>query len=542
MWLDQNYIVLKFKYDAKIVSVIKNYLPGRQFDSFNKTWRVPIEHAEETIRRLGPLGFEPPMTLIQMMTEWEKDKKTLAGIKQGDHALDAGGLPLYKFQITGVKFLQYANMALLADAPGLGKSIQTIGALRAESRVIIFCPASLKYNWAEEIAKWTKDEVVVISGTPITRRKLWATPAKWYIANYELLLKDFHLIKPLTINHTCVCDEAQRISNPAAKSVKALKLLPFRKRIALTGTPLSNSPIDIWSIVDWLRPGYIGTFQQFKDQHCVLNEWGDVVAYKNLGILAAQLEPMMLRRSKDEVLTDFPPKTVQDVKFDLSEGEIKLYHDIVEQIHDEIADLGFEAKYLGLILVKMLRLQQAVDHPQLVGKIEVSTKFETLKDMVKEILLSGGKIIIFTRFATMAKILHEAFCVLYNNCVLISGDVPADTRVGIVKDFNENPKIQIIVMTEAGSAGLNLQAATYVFHYDLPWSIAKLEQREGRAHRIGQTKPVTVYNLIGKNTMDEYVAKVLHKKNLLSIDVLQDVDRMEAAGLDAEDIRSILRM
>lgn len=537
MFVDQNYIALKFRYDARIVSAVRS-LPGRQFDSLKKLWLVPIEHAEETIRLLGPYGFEVPMNLIELMTKWEKEKATLAEIKKGGYPTYVGNLPLYKFQTVGVGFIQAAQTTLLADQPGLGKTIQTIGALYDEQRIIVFCPASLKYNWQEEIAKWTNEDVIVINGTPGQRKRLWLTDAKWYIANYELLLKDFYWIKQRALGAACVCDEAQRISNPDAKSVRALKLLPFKKKLALTGTPISNSPVDVWSIVDWLRPGYLGTFTQFKDKHCVTNQWNDVIAYKNLGSLASQLEPLMLRRTKDEVLTDFPAKTVQDVKFDMSEGEIKLYQIIIAQIQEELKKLSMDPRYLGDLRVKMLRLQQVADSPELVGSAESSTKFETLSGLVREIVESGEKVIIFTRFAKMAAIIHRTF----NSALKIDGQTPQADRQVIVNKFRDDPNYKIIIMTEAGSAGLNLQAASYVIHYDLPWSVAKLEQREGRAHRIGQTKPVTVYNLIAKNTMDEYVAKVLHKKNRISVDVLQDVDRLEAAGLDIEDIKAILRL
>lgn len=540
MYLEGNQIALKFRYDPKIVSAVKA-LPGRQFDSLKKLWLVPIEHAEETIKILGPMGFVPPMNLIEIMTRWEKEKAQLAEIKKGDFPTFVGDLPLYNFQVTGVGFMQHANTALLADSPGLGKTIQTIGALYDESRIIVFCPASLKYNWKEEIEKWTKDDVIVVAGKPGERKRLWMTDAKWYIANYELLIKDFYWIKERARGAACVCDEAQRISNPFAKSVQALKQLPFRKKIALTGTPISNSPIDVWSIVDWLRAGYLGTFSQFKDKHCVLNRWNDVVGYKELASLATQLEPLMLRRTKDEVLTDFPPKTVQNVVFELSDAENKVYQGVMAQIKEEIDKLDIDGRYLGDLRVKMLRLMQVVDHPILVGSGEASTKFETLVSMVNEILESKEKVIIFTRFSKMARFMLDNVPRHWNP-EIIDGDVPQEVRQETVNKFRDHPDAHVIIMTEAGSAGLNLQAASYVFHYDLPWSIAKLEQREGRAHRIGQTKPVTVYNLIAKNTMDEYVAKVLHKKNRISIDVLQDVDRLEAAGLDADDIKAILRL
>ena len=189
--------------------------------------------------------------------------------------------------------------------------------------------------------------------------------------------------------------------------------------------------------------------------------------------------------------------------------------------------------------VKMLRLKQVTDDARLIGteRIQYSTKMNTLHEILKPILDSGDKAIVFTQFAQMADLLIED-----TKWPCIQGSTKTEDRQRIVDEFNAKEGSGVLVMTEAGAYGLNIQGASYIIHFDAPWSIAKLEQREGRAHRMGQTKPVTVYNLIAKGTIDEYVASVLHRKSVNANEVLGDSLRLEAAGLSDEDIKSILRI
>lgn len=543
-----NYLTLKFAYQPHLVAVVKN-ITGRKFDPNYKRWLVPVDHVEEVLGKLLPLGFTISGEVKNLRSHIQAHYDKLNFVRTHPE-LYTGSLPLYDFQKCGAVWLKESPSALLADVPGLGKTIQTISALEGMQNVLILAPASLKYGWKEEIIKWTPEigpgsvNINVIDGKPEERARQWKSYSAnvsptWTIANYELLLRDFEAICQVPWD-VIVCDEATRISNPVAKTVKLLKQIKAKKRIALTGTPISNTPVDIWSIIDWIRPGYLGNFTQFKDNYTMLDGWGSVVGYKDLDDLGAKIAPLMLRRTKDEVLTDFPPKVIEDVVFDLSDEEKKVYNGIKKQVLYEIQEYldKIDTRSLGIIPVKMLRLKQVTGHLQLVGEKGESTKLATLKEMLGPIIASGEKVIIFTQFAEMAKLLQKEFI----NSYLIYGDIPSEERQRMVTSFNQPLSPEIMIMTEAGAYGLNLQAASYVFHYDAPWSIAKLMQREDRAHRIGQTKPVTVYNLIAKNTIDEYVAKVLYKKQNISVDILQDVERLEAAGIGEEDIKNILRI
>lgn len=545
-------LLLSFRFDHEIIKVVRN-LDGREWNAKEKRWEVPVENIDDVIERLKPHGFIVHQDVLAMQKKQEEAQKAIEEIKMGSEPY-TGKLPLFDFQKTGASFLKQMPHALLADVPGLGKSIQAMAALEHEKQILIFCPASLKYSWDTEIKKWHPDEwVIVIGGDKQERLEAWTmamkgiggrTP-KYVIANYELLLHDFEIIKDHDWR-AVVCDEATRISNPEAQTTQNLKSLKSAKRIALTGTPISNTPEDIFSIIDWLVPRYLGSFYQFRNKYCVLEDrYQRVIGYQNIDQLKKKVDRFMLRRTKEEVFTDFPPKIVETVHFELSSSEKKLYQSIKEQIHDEIKKLAeFDTRTLGIIPVKMLRLKQCTNHTKLVGDISEgeSTKLQTMKELLKPIMASGEKAIIFTQFSEMLNLMLADPELQKYRPLFIYGGVDSVERMIAVKEFNDDPNARIIIMTEAGAYGLNMQSASYVFHYDSPWSIAKLQQREDRAHRIGRNKPVTVYNLVAKNTIDEYVLKVLHKKQKVSTDILMDAERLAEMGMDKEDIDAILRI
>lgn len=553
-------LVVTLRFNPQIVATIRT-IDGRVWNAKDKQWEFPLENVKEVLDTLIPLGFVAHLDVMHLRDKEKQFLEEIDAIKAAPDIPYTGNLPLHDFQRKGVSFLKAMPSALLADVPGLGKTIQTIGATENDPQILVFVPASLKFSWEEEIKKWRPDaKIVVVSGDKKERAEQWNFGMKGYysagkkvavqyvIANYELLIHDFDVIKDHDW-HTIVCDEATRISNPDAQSVKNLKLLKSKKRIALTGTPISNKPDDIFSIMDWMVPRYLGTYNQFKAKYCELEEeWGRgraytrIIGYKNMDQLRDKVGRFMLRRTKEEVFDDFPKKTIENVVFSLPASERQMYDAIKEQVIEEIRQLGdLDTRTLGIVPVKMLRLKQCTDHTKLVDATTgESTKLETLKELLKPVIESGDKAIIFTQFAEMVHILMEELR-MYNP-MAIYGGVKEITRFERVQEFNHDPDRRVIIMTEAGAYGLNMQSASYVIHYDAPWSIAKLMQREDRAHRIGQKKAVTVYNLIAKNTIDEYVMKVLYKKQQVSVDILKDAERLAAMELDEDDIKAILRL
>ena len=541
--LKNNELVVTFHYAQERVAAIRT-VPGRYYHAARRRWCVPVEHAEACVEILQPLGFTATMEVKELVKRKKAEREKRERMKYDPPAVIpfSSPLPLFPFQRQGAAFVASGAASLLADVPGLGKTIQTMAALTDMSRILVFAPASVKYGWEEEIHKWTPNASVrVIDGTPEERGKGWCGKEQWVISNYELLLRDLEFMTA-QVWDAVVCDEATRIANPHSKTARFLRAIPCRRRVALTGTPVSNSPLDLYAIIDWLSPRYFGSYTQFKERYCIVEPvWGKVVGFRNLGELADKVEHFTFRRTKEEVMKDLPPKTTEIVSFEISQGERKLYTDIQRQIADEMAKLDINPQTLSLFAVKMLRLKQVVDHPALLGSWESSSKEEVLKDILEPIVKSGERALVFTQFAQMAHLLVAHLAEIGYRTGLICGETETALRMYEIEKLNGG-EYDVLVMTEAGTYGLNLQGASYVVHYDAPWSVAKLEQREDRAHRIGQTKPVIIYHLIARNTIDEYVAKVLHKKQAASVEILKDKERLEAAGIDADDIREILRI
>lgn len=542
-------LVVSFDYRPSILNVVRE-IDGRIFNAKKKQWEVPEESVVECVDALKPLNFIINNDVLATYDAYKRRSEEVANIKKNESPY-AGSLPLYDFQKTGTAFLRALPAALLADAPGLGKTLQTCAAFEdLEGQVLIFVPASLKFNWRDEIAKWLPtDKVMVIHGNKKDRVEQWhhahKNRAKWIIANYELLIHDKEIHD--TAAHewgAIVCDEADRIANPRAQTTRNVKALRAKRRVALTGTPVSNTPEDLWSIADWLYPRYLGTFTQFQKKYCKLNEWSRVVGYQNLDQLRERIEPIMLRRLKEDVLTDFPAKTIEDVRFELSKKEREVYDAVRKMVLDDVKKMtDLDTRSLMLIPVKLLRLKQATGHMELIdakaSEHIPSSKLETLKELLHPIMKSGEKALIFTQFAEMAHILNREL--QEYKSLIIWGGVDALERKNIVDRFMTNSEYQILIGTEALAYGLNLQAASYVFNYDLPWSVAKYEQRIGRAHRVGQTKPVTVYNLLANNTVDLYTKNILYKKQSISDDLLGDKKELESINFSKEDIENILK-
>jgi len=552
--LQNNKLIINFKFDPFIVSKIRT-IDGRFWNSNLKRWEAPLENVEEVLNVLIPLNFSVSDEVSRYRRVEKEKMDGILAIKNNDSAVYEGNLPLHDFQKKGAMFLKQMPNALLGDVPGLGKTIQVLAATEQDSHILIFTMNTLKYNMSGEIEKWFPGaKVLVINGNKQQRTEQWTLYAKknkYVVANYELLVHDFDIISKFKWA-TIVCDEATRISNPEAISSKNLKKLESIKRIALSGTPVSNSPIDIFGIFDFLVPKYLGTFYQFKDKYCVTDpRFNNVVGYKNMSELSEKVNRFMLRRKKEEVFKDLPSKIVENVIFQLSDTEKKLYKSVKERIVAEIQELSdMDTKNLNVVPVKMLRLKQCTNHTRLIGDLACdgkgeSSKLEALKSILEPIIASGGKAIVFTQFAECLHILAEELEAYRPICVY--GAVDSADRMKLVKEFNDDPEPRIAIFTEAGAYGLNMKSASYVIHYDSPWSIAKLEQREGRADRsadkrIGGELPVTVYNLIAKDTIDEYILKVLARKNKVSVDILQDSIRLEEQGMSQEDIDEILRL
>lgn len=431
-------------------------------------------------------------------------------------------MQLYPYQKEGVDFLLKSTSGLIADEVGLGKTIQALSYIGKTSAypVLILCPAILKWQWKEETERWLPGpRIAVIGGSASERLTLWQTPADIYIANYELLLRDLPEIAR-RVWEVMVCDEATRIANPWTKTYKTLYNIKARRRVALTGTPVSNTPQELWGILNWCYPGILGKYRHFVDRYCVRNMWGGIFGYQNMEELRGRVKNLMIRRLKKDVLPQLPKRISSDIPLELSEKEYELYKKIQKELLFEIEKEDI-AKIENPItiqntLTKMLRLRQVTGSLELLGNNDKSGKLEGLKELLPTILNGDRKTIIFTFFSSMADILEREL--KEYKPLKITGEVSG--REEIIAAFNSRPEHRILCMTSAGQYGLNIQAASVIIHYDQEWSLAKMEQRTGRAWRIGQQRSVLEYNLIARKTIDEYIRKVLHRKQKVSDAIL----------------------
>lgn len=544
--LNKNHLFITFEFDKVLVTTVTTF-PGSKWQAKKRLWSVPVAHTVLVVDTLSKYGFSFSDEVLELYRNRKKILKKVERIKQGIFnqieldAIAALGLPLYDYQKIGVGFICAGQNIIIADQPGLGKTLQSLSAtkLRDAQKVLIFAPKTAKKTWSDEIKKWlNEDSVVVIGGSPKQREEQWTGDYKYYVANYHLLLRDLSHMKKIDWDFV-IADEATDISNPEAKTTKALKKLNSKYKLALTGTPISNTLKDIWSIIDWVHPKLLGTFSEFQKEYCIKDKYNTIIGYKNLSKLRSKIEPYFIRRLKSQVLTELPPKTYENIYSEFSPEERQLYVAIQEEIMEELRRLGMtDRRYLSQAIVKMLRLKQMTGTCELINNQNVSTKLDDLKELLKIILSGNDKAIIFTQFREMAVILMRELDEY--KPLLIAGGV-SETERGSNQDiFNNDDEHKLLIMTSAGSRSLNLQRASYVIHYDLPWSISQTEQREDRAHRNGQKQNVTIYRMLVRDSIDEYTLEVLNSKQNISDRLLEENEESEETLLSEEIVSKVL--
>lgn len=524
-------LVIAFDYDPRVVALVGSF-EGSKYYPKKRSWTIPSVHVIRVVELLLPFGFDYDLSTSRFYQEKKRQLVKIENAKRGifsekeEAIFSDTELPFRHYQKIGSAFECIAKNCILGDAPGLGKTLQSIGATRLKDakKVLILCPSSAKITWKDECQKWVPDLTsVMITGSPAQRTKLWNSDSVYYIANYELLHRDVETMRNIDWDFV-IADEATDISNPAAKTTKRIKKIKSKYRIALTGTPINNRVEDIWSIIDWANPGYLGTFSDFKKEYCNVDRFGNIESYKNLDKLRDKLAPFILRRLKSDVLDELPPKTYCDMKIEFSTKEREIYIRIEEEILGELKMLGmFNARNLEKSLVKLTRLRQVSNSLELVTGENHSSKLNALKNLLSIILADKNeKTIIFSVSRKMAMILHRELSEY--NPLLIVGGLSDDEKEKNIHDFNNLNENRIMIMTSAGSRSLNLQRASSVIHYDLPWSISAATQREDRAHRMGQKSNVTIYRLLMEGSIDEKILEVLYSKRRLSEQVVGQSD------------------
>jgi len=519
---------ISFPYDDKLVSIMRNQ-NNRFWHASTKEWEIPAKTLLNVINQIG----DKPITITGNYKAINKEEMNLPeGFKFKTKP--------FEHQIEGFKFGLKYDRFLLGDEQGLGKTKQVIDIavakklIRGYKHCLIICGVNgLKWNWKSEISTHS-DEKAHILGAKINSKgkevvgsskdklaDLNNLPDSYFIITNIESLRDTDIlnkIKELTQTgqiEMVVIDEIHKCKNPASQQGKAILQIKAETKIAMTGTPLMNSPLDLFIVLKWLEFEK-HSFYQFKKHYCVMGGYGgyEVVGYRNLGELQSNLESLMLRRLKKDAL-DLPDKLYSIEYVEMSAKQTKIYNEIKQEIKQQIDKI----KISNNPLAQLIRLRQATGFTGILSsQIKESAKLDRLEEIVEELVDNGEKAIIFSNWTEMTNVTYERLKRF--NPAIITGETK--DRKEQQEKFMTDPNCKIIIGTiGAMGTGLTLTAASTVIFLDSPWNRANKEQAEDRAHRIGTKSNINIITLVCKDTIDERIEELINKKGVMA-DALVD--------------------
>lgn len=434
----------------------------------------------------------------------------------------------YPYQKEGVAFATFKKAAIIADEMGLGKTLQAITAAIQKKnifgfrRTLVICPASVKHQWKKEVEKFSNEKAVVVEGMPDERKEIYYNNDSYFhIINYETVLRDKPVINNVNYD-LIILDEAQKIKNYETKTANAVKGLHKTHGLVITGTPLENKLLDLYSIVQFLDIHFLAPQWEFSYQHCIFDshQKNKIQGYYNLQNLKERLKKILIRREKAEVMEQLPNVVQQDVFVELSPEQANKHIGFARGVA-AILKKKFKTPYDWQKLMLLLgNMRMVCDSTYLIDKqTHHSPKLVELNHILLEKLdvkNTGRKVIIFSEWVTMLNLIAENLKKQGLTFTMLSGKVPVKKRGALIKEFEDNPDCSIFLSSEAGGAGLNLQVADSVINFELPWNPAKKNQRIGRINRIGQKKQkLHVFNLVSNNSIEMKIATgLILKQNL----------------------------
>ena len=459
---------------------------------------------------------------------------------------------LRPYQLEGFRWLsrlsRWGAGACLADDMGLGKTVQTLTLLlqRApDGPALVVAPTSVIANWIDEARRFAPTlNVIPYTGAGVTRAKLLDTlnPFDMVVTTYGVLQVDAAKLAGVEW-HSAVLDEAQAIRNPGTKRARAARTLNAHFRLVTTGTPIQNNLIDLYSLFGFINPGMLGSLEQYRRNFALpVEKDADADARARLRRLIA---PFVLRRLKSEVLDDLPARTEIILHVEMSADEAALYEALRQRAVEDLESLPDEqvgdGEHKLQILAHLTRLRLACCNPRLVRKTNAptSSKLETFAETLSELLANRHKILVFSQFVKHLKLVEERLVETGVAYQYLDGSTPARERAKRVAAFQAGQGDVFLISLKAGGVGLNLTAADYVIHMDPWWNPAAEDQASDRAHRIGQTRPVTIYRLVTKGTIEEQIVELHHRKRDLADLLLEGADA--PARLNAEELLDLLR-
>ncbi len=470
---------------------------------------------------------------------------------QSTRAQQPAGLQaqLRSYQLEGLSWLCALSSAgfngILADDMGLGKTIQALSLLLWEQEqgrdvhALVVCPASLQLNWLAEARKFAPGLVSMsLLGSAKERVEIIRSENRpnLLITSYDQLRRDVQAYQGVAFTHVLL-DEAQNIKNAASQAAKAVKAIQSEHRFAMTGTPIENRLSELWSIFDFLMPGYLGTYKKFKERfEAPVVHDADEQARTTLHMMVA---PFILRRMKKDVLTDLPEKVETVMSSEMTAEQRKIYTAYVSRLQQDGKSL-LESKDRIRMLAELTRLRQLCCDPRLCLEDYTggSGKLMQLMEIVRDALEAGHRILLFSQFTSMLDLIGEALDGEGIGYYMLTGDTDKEERMDLVQHFNEGGADVFLISLKAGGTGLNLTGADVVIHYDPWWNVSAQNQATDRAYRIGQTKGVQVIRLIASDTVEEHILTIQERKKSLSDGVLLGEENFFT--MDADMLKEVL--
>lgn len=467
---------------------------------------------------------------------------------------------LREYQKVGYEWLrtldEYGLGGILADDMGLGKTVQVLSVIlsyvessnKDDCRIpsLVICPSSLALNWEEETKKFAPSLKTLVINGDLEERKRKIDTIKEYdlvIISYDLLKRDIELFEDRNYNFRyLIADEAQYIKNNKTQNAKAIKQLKSQTRFALTGTPIENSLAELWSIVDFIMPGYLFSYNKFKTQYetPIIKENDQ----EKMNKLKEMIEPFVLRRIKENVLQELPEKTITVLNNEMEGEQLKIYLSYSEmakkKAKEEIEENGIKNSQMK-ILALLMRLRQICCHPGLFieNYTGESKKLTQCIEIIKTAIQAGHRILLFSGYSSMFPYIQKELDESQIKYFMLTGKTKITDRMDLVNEFNANEDIKVFLISlKAGGTGLNLIGADVVIHYDPWWNLSVERQATDRAYRIGQKKNIQVYNLITKNSIEEKIYELQQKKAKLADDILS-TSQTFISSLSKEEIMDL---
>ncbi|HEY3914241.1 MAG TPA: DEAD/DEAH box helicase, partial [Verrucomicrobiae bacterium] len=516
----------------------------RQLDGIYRLSNAQAGFLDATLRARSDLEIQAPKSWTER-----------AAIQRGEIKLQPPPLGdletvLRPYQKDGVAWLNFLRTngfgGILADEMGLGKTLQILALLRSAQTdppypSLVVCPTSLVFNWEAEARKFTPQlRVLAVHGADRAALFPQIPAHDLVITSYALLRRDAEHYRGLEFD-TLALDEAQHIKNRQTQNAQAVKAIRAAHKLVATGTPLENSVLDLWSIFNFLMPGYLGEARDFHERYEI-----PITRDRNAAAqarLARRLRPFVLRRAKREVAADLPEKIEQVSYCDLSDEQRAYYQQVLEAGRREILDAvntNGLAKGRMLVLTTLLRLRQICCDVRLL-KTEnrvASGKLELFRELMEEILDGGHRALVFSQFTTMLGFLREELAAQNIECCYLDGSTKG--RAAVVQKFQSDSSVPVFLISlKAGGTGLNLTGADTVIHFDPWWNPAVEAQATDRAHRIGQRNVVTSYKLIARGTVEEKILNLQNRKRALTQGVLGSEEEF-TNGLNWEEIHDLI--